>query len=76
MIGCEDEEKEAVAAGGDEVEPEEDVFSSLAPESPEEVLMQVSTLNSSKNVNNSKVLALLIKIDLILISLLYINCVI
>ena len=45
MIGFEDEVKEAsMAAGGggeDELEPEEDVFSSLAPESPEEILAQV-----------------------------------
>ena len=43
MIGCEDEEKESVAAGEDEVEQEEDVFSSLAPESPEEIIAQVTT---------------------------------
>ena len=54
MIGCEDE-KGAVVTGEDEVEPEEDVFSSLAPESPEEILTQVSTLNSSKDVYNSKI---------------------
>ena len=46
MIGFEDEVKEtsmAAAGGGgeDELEPEEDVFSSLAPESPEEILAQV-----------------------------------
>ena len=40
MIGCEDE-KESVAAGGDEVDQEEDVFSSLAPDSPEEIIAQV-----------------------------------
>ena len=33
----------AAAGGEDEIEPEEDVFSSLAPESPEEILAQVST---------------------------------
>jgi hypothetical protein len=51
VIGCEDELKEASVAaaaatgGEDEVEPEEDVFSSLAPESPEEILAQVHVGN-------------------------------
>lgn len=52
MIGFEDEVKEAsmaAAAGGgeDELEPEEDVFSSLAPESPEEILAQVGYISTS-----------------------------
>ena len=46
----------AAAGGGgeDELEPEEDVFSSLAPESPEEILAQVGAYSKWHRVYASR----------------------
>ena len=41
VIGCDDDVKKE--GGDDDEDAEEDVFASLAPESPEEILMQVTT---------------------------------